>query len=139
MLPKHPRQTRGLPRAYSKQHIRHSIRQHNSVSLVRLQARSQLDKPVRPRRLRPEHSVLTVSNSALEQDVNKLERLTLRNASIRKDWLNIQQRVLDLETMKKLDGARPADENSGLFESRGLLQTLDGLLYKYKLVTKGSC
>ena len=97
-----------------------------SLSAIRLRARSRLEKAERLRRV-PSHAGES-KLSALEDEVSKLDRLTLRNVSIRKDWLNVQQRVLDLETLKKL-----GELKKPLVEPRSKFRALDNLMHKLNL------
>ena len=94
----------GMTRGQSLLNVstRSRIRKENSSydSLVKLPKIQTLPKE--------DHSLTLKSKNSCNQsysfdsDLEKLEQLTKKNASVRVDWLNIQERVFDLDLKRKL-------------------------------------
>lgn len=57
-------------------------------------------------------------NTSFEEDMNRLELLTNKNSDMRLDWLNIKQKVIELNTNKKLIPIAEIDENSEFYNNQ---------------------
>jgi hypothetical protein len=57
---------------------------------------------VQPRRSESNLALARYLNSSLDEDMEKLDSLTVKNVSIRSDWLSVKQRMIELSVKKKL-------------------------------------
>ena len=72
-------------------------------------------------------------NRSLDEDLEKLENLTVRNISIRQDWLQVQQKVLDMGLSKQLNTIKESDEYTHDYYPENIFANpVDLLVQKYE-------
>jgi hypothetical protein len=116
-----PNPDTGMTRGQSLLNVstRSRIRKENSSfdSLPKLPKIQTLPKEDRSLTLKSKNSCN--QSYSFDSDLEKLEQLTKKNVSVRVDWLNIQERVFDLDLKRKLrkrnyDGEISTDLDSSL-------------------------
>ena len=73
-----------------------------------------------------------ILNRSLDEDMEKLENLTVRNISARKDWLNVQERIVAMQVHKQLNTIKESDEYAPDYYPENIYTNpVDVLVQKY--------
>ncbi|OMJ70092.1 hypothetical protein SteCoe_32009 [Stentor coeruleus] len=82
----------------------------------------------------PEHSLSLIpkiwkSNTSMEEEYSKLDLLSQRNNTIHYDYLNIQQRLIELASNSKLPAIKEVPQSAAA--NHKIISQVDSILQKY--------
>jgi hypothetical protein len=67
---------------------------------------------VQPKRSDSNLSLSKYLNTSLDEDIEKLDNLTVKNSTARLDWISVKQRMIELSVKKKLNPIQEIDEST---------------------------
>jgi hypothetical protein len=126
-----------LPKLHQKSPERGRIGSNNtfsvkSINIEKLKKKSTRETvSVRPKRSESNLSLSRYLNSSLDEDLEKLDILTVKNSSARLDWLRVNQRMIELSVKKNLKPILESDEGLDDMSSSKVIDSVD-LLKRYE-------
>lgn len=128
---------RRLPRNVQKVQFSNKLESSKTTSIkssvVSLTKKKRIDREnhsVQPHRSESNSSLSRYLNSSLDEDMEKLDNLTVKNSSARLDWIMVKQKIIELSVNKKLNSIEEMDESGAdyvVFQQKNSLKTFDAL------------
>jgi len=105
----------GIKQSVSMHNIQlRSVHQKRDKPLKRspVRARSKNSKQHPTRKVTLRHQSSSFLDTSIDNEISKLESITAKNLNIRKEWLNVQQRMIEIGIRKKLTSIKESRESS---------------------------
>ena len=107
--------SKAIQKSFAPNHLEHPVPIRSSRVATDKKRNLRENYSVQPKRSDSNLSLGRYLNTSIDEDIEKLDSLTVKNSSARLDWISVKQRMIELSVKKKLKPIAEIDESGADF------------------------